>query len=125
MFSFIGMPAFVIALKMANMLHLIAAVVLWVSWAVPIGVVLPIWYSENHINSLSAAWMVPIILIPLLGTAIAVAIHIVFKKRGGGGGTTRSQKPGVAKSELKGMGDSNSEMKVDVKVEAKVGTPIW
>jgi len=84
MFSFIGMPAFVIALKMANMLHPIAAVVLWVSWAVPIGVVLPIWYSENHINSMSAAWMVPIILIPLLGTAIAVAIHIVFKKRGGG-----------------------------------------
>ena len=86
MFSFIGMPAFVIALKMANMLHLIAAVVLWVSWAVPIGVVLPIWYSENHINSMSAAWMVPIILIPLLGTAIAVAIQ--FNMRGGG--TTRS-----------------------------------
>merc|ERR1711865_372449 len=37
MFSFIGLPAFVIALVIAIGLHLIAAVVLWVSWAVPIG----------------------------------------------------------------------------------------
>ena len=118
------MPAFVIALVIAIGLHLIAAVVLWVSWAVPIGVVLPIWYSENHINSMSAAWMVPIILIPLLGTAIAVAIQ--FNMRGGG--TTRSG-DGVAKSSDIKMGDSNSnytkENGVDVKVEETVRTPIW
>ena len=59
MFSFIGMPAFVcIALVIGIRLHLIAAVVLWVSWAVPIGVVLPIWYAEDHINSMSATWMI-------------------------------------------------------------------
>ena len=83
MFSFIGMPAFVcIALVIGIRLHLIAAVVLWVSWAVPIGVVLPIWYAEDHINSMSATWMVPIILILILGTTIAVANHFVIKKHG-------------------------------------------
>ena len=83
MFSFIGLPAFLAAFWKAGFLHLLPAGVLWGSWALPFGVILPIWYSHDHTDDMSAAWMVPIILIPLVGTAVAGVLHYKCRRSGG------------------------------------------